>query len=197
MYFSRQFLIFVLAVVSVLPFHNCAEQKRVTYIQASEIETAHKCTFTDIGHIRDWCVYKGDLIVAQREDGIVRINGENGAIEVLFDVGQGPESVLEPWRISVCADTAWVCSMHMLNFVYRIQLNHKPPRIERFEMPFSFHFDDLVGLADGSLGCSYVYWDDELVKVVSPEGKQTETLGQPTHMELMKKFNVNEACPAA
>lgn len=193
MYFKRQFLILILSVVSVFLYQSCSEAERVTYSQITEIESIHKCTFTDIGHIRDWSVYKGDLIVAQREDGIVRINGENGAVEVLFDVGQGPESMLSPLRICVGADTAWVCSMHLLNFVYRIQLNENPPGIGRFELPFSSNFQDLVALSDGSLGCSYVYWDDDLVRVVSPGGKQTEALGQPTHMELMKKFNVNEA----
>ncbi len=193
MYLRRQFSILVPALIYVLSLMSCMNQDPVTYSEVTEIETARKCTFTGVGPIRDWAVYNGDMIVVQREDGVVRIDGQNGETDVLFDVGQGPESVLEPWRISACGDTAWVCSFHLVNFVYRIQLNGEPPRIEQFKLPLSSDFDDVVGLADGSLGCSYVYWDDELVRVISPEGKQAVTLGQATHMDLMKKFNVNEA----
>ena len=192
-YFVNVSLHVVILLTLLITAAGCQQKSVLQYLEMVEPEEMVICK-SDIGFTPDdWTVLNGKLVLLNSSEGLFEVDPEKGNGIRLFDIGQGPESLIGPKAISIAGTMAWICSYSQMSHLYRVDFSSVPPVMERWKLPAAMVSDDVVALPDGSVACSWVYWEDGLVRVFSGDGKESGVFGKARHIDLMMKFNVNRS----
>jgi hypothetical protein len=134
---------------------------------------------------------KDFILMESNNKGILKINLLQNKSSLLFKEGQGPNEILSPKKIVLKNKFCWINSFYETPYIYRFNPLASQPILERINIKTIHSTDDIEPISNNLIALSNVYWQDGLLKIYNTEKKTCLTVGKPTFIKLMNKFNVN------
>lgn len=124
---------------------------------------------------------------------IWKIDLSTGNEAIFIYKGIGPNEIVKPKRVVLFKDYIWINTWYDNRYIYRFSTKSPTLKLESIEFNRPYVCDDFEPLSDTKVAMVYAYWKEELLRIYNLENEEIKRCGKPDFIEIMNKFNVNNA----
>jgi hypothetical protein len=137
--------------------------------------------------------YKNKIFALSVRYEIWWLDLEKKVEQKIITNGIGPDQILKATRIHFFDNKMWVKSSAPWKFIYYFDPGIEDILLKRKEFNNPIDFDDFKFISENALAMTFVYWENEILRLYDFNTGKIKKLGKPTITPFMLKFDISRS----